>query len=52
MKSSLLTKAECELVMERLDADRSDAGKEPWDFKKWIASGTDPLIYSYALIFL
>lgn len=52
LRSSFLTQAECEQIMQRIDADRSDAGKEPWDFKKWISSGTDPLIYGYALIFL
>jgi hypothetical protein len=38
--------------MRHIDADRSDADKEPWDFKKWLSSGADPLIYGYALIFL
>ncbi|VUC24524.1 unnamed protein product [Clonostachys rosea] len=51
LKSSLLTKEECDLVMAAIDADRSDAADEPWDFKKWISSGKDPLIYGYALIF-
>jgi len=51
LKSSFLTRSECELVMRHIDADRSDADKEPWDFKKWLASGADPLIYGYALIF-
>ncbi|KAF4973997.1 hypothetical protein FZEAL_9065 [Fusarium zealandicum] len=51
LKSKFITKAECEQVMQRIDADRNDAAKEPWDFKKWISSGTDPLIYGYALIF-
>lgn len=52
LKSNLLTKEQCEQIMQAIDADRGDAAGEPWDFKKWIASGADPLIYGYALIFL
>lgn len=51
LKSKLLTKAQCEQVMQRIDEDRADAAREPWNFKKYFAAGADPLIYSYALIF-
>ncbi|KAH6704871.1 major facilitator superfamily domain-containing protein [Verticillium dahliae] len=50
-KSKFLTKEECEIVMDKINADRSDADEEAWDFRKLIASGKDPLIYGYALIF-
>lgn len=43
-RSSFLSKAECEQIMQAIDADRSDAAKEPWDFKKWISSGADPVL--------
>lgn len=51
LRSKFLTKSECEQIMQHIDADRNDAAREPWDFGKWISSGSDPLIYGYALIF-
>ncbi|KAF5013203.1 hypothetical protein FDECE_782 [Fusarium decemcellulare] len=51
LHSNFLSKAECEQILQQIDADRNDAAREPWNFKKWIASGTDLLIYGYALIF-
>ncbi|KAM0335130.1 hypothetical protein ACHAQA_000170 [Verticillium albo-atrum] len=50
-KSSFLTKEECEIIMDKINADRSDADEEAWDFRKLLASGKDVLIYGYALIF-
>jgi hypothetical protein len=49
--SKFLTKAECEQIMQAIDTDRNDAAKEPWDFKKWISSGADLVVWSFALIF-
>ncbi|EXJ89876.1 hypothetical protein A1O3_02943 [Capronia epimyces CBS 606.96] len=46
-----LKQDEIEFVLRRINKDRNDAELEQWNFKKWIASGLDPKVWSFALIF-
>lgn len=43
---------EIKFVIRRIDKDRSDAGDEPWNFRKWAASAKDWKIWTFAMIFL
>jgi hypothetical protein len=43
---------ETAFLLRRINRDRNDAEAEPFNFKKWAASGADLKIWSFALIFL
>lgn len=43
---------EIAFVIRRVNKDRNDANEEPWNFKKWAASGKDWKIWIFALQFL
>lgn len=49
---SFLTTKEIEFVIRRINRDRGDAIAEDWNFKKWLASGKDWKIWSFALMYL
>lgn len=42
---------EINFVIRRINKDRGDAECEPWDFKKWLFSGADFKVWSFAMIF-
>ena len=46
-----LKKEEIEFIIRRINRDRNDAVAEAWSIKKWAASGLDPKVWSFALIF-
>lgn len=43
---------ETAFLLRRINRDRNDADAEPFNFKRWAASGADLKIWSFALIFL
>lgn len=51
-KGNFLAKEECEQIIYLIDADRGDSAEEPWNFKAWISSGKDLIIWGYGLAFL
>lgn len=51
-KGDFLSREECEQIIAMIDADRGDSADEPWNFKAWISSGKDIVIWGYGLAFL
>lgn len=49
---NFLNERELKFIMDRVDADRHDAHAEPFNLKKYLASGLDPKIWGFAMIFL
>lgn len=49
--SKFISREECAFIVNRINADRGDSQPEPWNFKKWILTGTDWKIWSYAVMF-
>jgi len=47
-----LNSEEIAFIIRRINKDRSDADAEEFNFKKWAASGKDPKVWSFALVFL
>lgn len=43
---------ETAFLLRRINRDRNDAEAEPFNLKRWAASGADLKIWSFALIFL
>merc|ERR1711939_1241368 len=48
---AFLNERECQFIIRRIAKDRSDAELEPFNLKKWAASGLDLKIWGFALIF-
>ncbi|CAH0027887.1 unnamed protein product [Clonostachys rhizophaga] len=48
---NFLSERECQWVIRKIAADRDDADIDKFDFKKWAASGLDPKVWGFALIF-
>ncbi|KAJ4507887.1 hypothetical protein HRR83_007577 [Exophiala dermatitidis] len=46
-----LSERECNFIIRRIAKDRDDAQVEPFSFKKWAASGLDPKVWGFAMIF-
>ncbi|KAK5331824.1 hypothetical protein LTR93_000829 [Exophiala xenobiotica] len=48
---AFLNERECQFITRRIAKDRGDAELEPFNLKKWAASGLDLKIWGFALIF-
>uniref|UniRef100_A0A0B7JV72 Major facilitator superfamily (MFS) profile domain-containing protein n=1 Tax=Bionectria ochroleuca TaxID=29856 RepID=A0A0B7JV72_BIOOC len=48
---NFLSEREYQWVIRKIAADRDDADIDKFDFKKWAASGLDPKVWGFALIF-
>lgn len=46
-----LNERECQFVLRRIARDRDDAVVEPFNIKKWAASGLDLKVWGFGLIF-
>lgn len=42
---------EVEFALRRINKDRGDATAEPWNLRKWAASGLDWKVWGFALIY-
>ena len=47
-----LSDKECNFIIRRVNKDRDDATSEPFNLKKWAASGKDWKIWMFAMQFL
>lgn len=47
-----LSREEIEFVLRRINKDRDDARKEKFNFRRWLAAGSDWKIWMFALQFL
>ncbi|RAH75478.1 MFS general substrate transporter [Aspergillus aculeatinus CBS 121060] len=50
-RNRFLSPREYELVIRRIDADRSDAAVEPFNLRKYLAAGLDIHIWGFGLIY-
>lgn len=50
-RNRFLSPREYELVIRRIDADRSDAALEPFNLRKYLAAGLDIHIWGFGLIY-
>ncbi|KAK5237362.1 hypothetical protein LTR47_001628 [Exophiala xenobiotica] len=48
---AFLNERECQFITRRIAKDRGDAELEPFNLKKWAASGLDLKVWGFALIF-
>ena len=46
-----LSKDECEFMLRRIKNDRDDGVAEPFNIRKWAATGLDLKVWGFALIF-
>ena len=46
-----LSEDECAFILRRIQNDRDDGVAEPFNFRKWAASGLDLKVWGFAMLF-